>query len=100
MGTLKRFYSRRLIWSKLFRIFTSLGFFGATISAAIVQPKQEIWYHTGYPRDVAGPRTGMSALTGPTKMRAVFEAVWRHHLCVPKTFLHWIIPLIILHLEF
>jgi hypothetical protein len=31
-------------------------------------PKQEIWYHTGYPGGVGGPKSGMSALTGPTKM--------------------------------
>ena len=29
-------------------------------------PRQEIWYHTGYPGGVAGQPGGMSALTGPT----------------------------------
>jgi acetoin utilization deacetylase AcuC-like enzyme len=47
-------------------------------------PKQEIWYHTGYPGGVEGPRSGMSALTGPTKMPAIFEAVWKNGLVEPK----------------
>lgn len=47
---------------------------------AVGQPKQEIWYHTGYPGNVVGPRIGMSALMGPTKMPAIFEAIWRHRL--------------------
>jgi len=29
-------------------------------------PRQQIWYHTGYPGGVAGQPGGMSALTGPT----------------------------------
>lgn len=48
------------------------------------QPKQEIWYHTGYPGGVIGPRTGMSALTGPTKMPAIFESIWRNRLVLPE----------------
>lgn len=48
--------------------------------AAMGQPRQEIWYHTGYPGNVVGPRSGMSALTGPTKMPVIFEAIWRHRL--------------------
>jgi acetoin utilization deacetylase AcuC-like enzyme len=47
-------------------------------------PGQEIWYHTGYPGGVEGPRRGMSALTGPTKMPAIFDAVWRNRLVEPK----------------
>jgi acetoin utilization deacetylase AcuC-like enzyme len=47
-------------------------------------PGQEIWYHTGYPGGVEGPRSGMSALTGPTKMPAIFEAVWKNRLVEPK----------------
>jgi acetoin utilization deacetylase AcuC-like enzyme len=47
-------------------------------------PRQEIWYHTGYPGGVEGPRSGMSALTGPTKMPAIFEAVWKNRLVEPK----------------
>jgi acetoin utilization deacetylase AcuC-like enzyme len=83
MGTLNPFNSRRLICLKLFWIFTSLALFGSTAPLAIAQPKQEIWYHTGYPGEVAGPRAGMSALTGPTKMPAVFEAIWRNRLIEP-----------------
>ena len=47
-------------------------------------PRQEIWYHTGYPGGVEGSRSGMSALTGPTKMPAIFEAVWKNGLVEPK----------------
>ncbi len=50
------------------------------LDQVMAQPLQEIWYHTGYPGDVKGPPTGMSALTGPTKMPAIFEAIWRHRL--------------------
>jgi len=46
--------------------------------------RQEIWYHTGSPGGVEGPRSGMSALTGPTKMPAIFEAVWRNRLIDPE----------------
>ncbi|MCX8119157.1 MAG: hypothetical protein N3G78_14660, partial [Desulfobacterota bacterium] len=58
------------------------------------QPKQEIWYHTGYPGGVVGPRSGMSALTGPTKMPAIFEAIWRGRL-VPWEQIHTDHPLVI-----
>lgn len=54
------------------------------VNQSIAQPRQEIWYHTGYPGGIAGPRTGMSALTGPTKMPAIFEAIWRNHLVSPE----------------
>ena len=50
-------------------------------------PKQEIWYHTGYPGGVVGPQSGMSARMGPTKMPAVFDAIWRNSL-VPAGQLH------------
>ncbi len=53
---------------------------GILAKEALGQPRQEIWYHTGYPGSVAGPRGGMSALTGPTKMPAIFEAIWRQRL--------------------
>lgn len=53
-------------------------------SMTIAQPRQEIWYHTGYPGGVVGPRSGMSALTGPTKMPAIFEAIWRNGLVPPE----------------
>jgi acetoin utilization deacetylase AcuC-like enzyme len=46
-------------------------------------PKQEIWYHTGYPGGVVGPSSGMSARMGPTKMPVVFEAIWRQQLLPP-----------------
>lgn len=51
---------------------------------AVGQPLQEIWYHTGYPGGISGPRSGMSALTGPTKMAAIFEAIWRNRLVEPR----------------
>lgn len=46
-------------------------------------PRQEVWYHTGYPGGATGYSGGMSALTGPTKMPAVFEAVWKERLIGP-----------------
>jgi acetoin utilization deacetylase AcuC-like enzyme len=51
---------------------------------AFEKPRQAIWYHTGYPGGVAGPPSGMSALTGPTKMPAVFEAIRRQALVAPE----------------
>jgi len=45
--------------------------------------QQEIWYHTGYPGGVIGPDRGMSALTGPTKMPAIFEAIVQQRLVEP-----------------
>ncbi len=53
-------------------------------SQATSQPKQEIWYHTGYPGGVVGSQSGMSALTGPTKMPIIFEAIWRNRLLRPE----------------
>ena len=51
------------------------------------RPKQEIWYHTGYPGGVVGPNEGMSALMGPTKMPHVFAEIVRAGL-VPGSQLH------------
>lgn len=53
-------------------------------SSVTGQPKQEIWYHTGYSGGLIGPRSGMSALTGPTKMPMIFEAIWRNRLVHPE----------------
>lgn len=44
---------------------------------------QHLWYHTGYGGGLRGPDRGMSALTGPAKMPAVFEGVLRQRLVVP-----------------
>jgi len=44
-------------------------------ASALAAPRQEIWYHTGYPGGVTGPRSGLSARMGPTKMPVVFEAI-------------------------
>ena len=52
----------------------------ATAAVAAPAPKQEIWYHTGYPGGVVGPRSGMSARMGPTKMPVVFEAIVQQKL--------------------
>jgi len=54
------------------------------VNPGMAQPRQEIWYHTGYPGGVVGPGSGVSALTGPTKMPAVFEAIWRNRLIDPE----------------
>ncbi len=51
------------------------------------KPKQEIWYHTGYPGGVVGPNQGMSAMMGPTKMPNVFAAIVKGRL-VPHSRLH------------
>lgn len=71
----------------------SFPFFFWETGEALSQPKQKIWYHTGYPGGVAGPHTGMSALTGPTKMPAIFEAIWRNRLVNPDQ-LHTDHPLV------
>ncbi len=63
-------------------------------SQATSQPKQEIWYHTGYPGGVVGSKSGMSALTGPTKMPIIFEAIWRNRL-VPPEQIHTDHPMVI-----
>jgi hypothetical protein len=39
---------------------------GGEAPAVPSPPRQEIWYHTGYPGGVAGQPGGISALTGPT----------------------------------
>ncbi len=52
-------------------------------SPKVERPRQEIWYHTAYPGGVVGPPGGMSALMGPTKMPAVFEAIVRDRLVEP-----------------
>lgn len=64
------------------------------IHPGVAQPRQEIWYHTGYPGGIMGSRTGMSALTGPTKMPAIFEAIWRNQLVSPEQ-VHTNSPLVI-----
>jgi len=75
---------------RFFVIGTSLLLFLGLILAGPVGihsadlPKQEIWYHTGYPGGVVGPKSGMSALMGPTKMPAVFEALWCNRLVEPS----------------
>jgi len=68
-------------------LFFGALFFDVQTGAGQEFPRQEIWYHTGYPGGVEGPRSGMSALTGPTKMPAIFEAVWKNRLVEPK-YLH------------
>ena len=83
MGILFRLISQRLKCFKLLWFLTWLVFFVLMAKGTIAQPRQEIWYHTGYPGELTGPRTGMSALMGPTKMPAVFEAIWRNRLIEP-----------------
>lgn len=68
---------------KFFCLFTCLILLGPLVNTPLAQPRQEIWYHTGYPGGVAGQGTGMSALTGPTKMPAIFEAIVRNRLIEP-----------------
>jgi acetoin utilization deacetylase AcuC-like enzyme len=70
-----------MLWSG-----TTPYFYGVKAAEAVApaSPGQRIWYHTAYPGGVAGPPGGMSALTGPTKMPAVFEAVWRGRLIPPE----------------
>jgi acetoin utilization deacetylase AcuC-like enzyme len=51
--------------------------------ATAPKPKQEIWYHSGYPGGVVGPSSGMSARMGPTKMPVVFEAIRSQRLLPP-----------------
>jgi len=82
MGTLSDLRSRILIYFTC--LFTSLIVPGLIVHPGMAQSRQEIWYHTGYPGGVVGSRTGMSALTGPTKMPAIFEAIWRNQLISPE----------------
>ena len=65
-------------------LFLPFLFSQSSSGAGQETPGQEIWYHTGYPGGVGGPPSGMSALTGPTKMPAIFEAVWRNRLIDPE----------------
>jgi acetoin utilization deacetylase AcuC-like enzyme len=65
----------------------SLTLLLASAVLAAPAPKQEIWYHTGYPGGVVGPNSGMSARMGPTKMPVVFEAIVKQKL-VPGAQLH------------
>jgi hypothetical protein len=60
---------------------------GGEAPAISLPPPQEIWYHTGYPGGIAGQPGGMSALTGPIKMPAVFRAIWTQRL-IPPAQLH------------
>jgi len=64
-------------------LFAGLILLRPMASEGTEKPRQEIWYHTGYPGGVTGPGRGISALMGPTKMPAVFEAIWRHRLVEP-----------------
>lgn len=43
---------------------------------------QELWFHSGYGGGLKGSG-GLSALTGPTKMPALFEGILRHQMVVP-----------------
>jgi hypothetical protein len=52
-------------------LFLPFLFSQSSSGAGQETPGQEIWYHTGYPGGVGGPPSGMSALTGPTKMPAI-----------------------------
>jgi len=61
-------------------MFTCLLYLGIMIGEASGQPQPEIWYHTEYPGGVVGPRSGISTLMGPTKMPAIFAAIWRKGL--------------------
>ncbi len=54
------------------------------VSPGVAQPRQEIWYHTGYPGGVVGPGSGVSALTGPAKMPAIFESIRKNRLIDPE----------------
>jgi len=45
--------------------------------------QQEIWFHTGYSGGAGGSTGGVSALTGPSKMPEVFQAIWREALILP-----------------
>lgn len=65
-------------------LFIILFLPGPFVISAAGEPGQEIWYHTGYPGGVVGPGSGVSALTGPTKMPAVFEAIWKNRLIDPE----------------
>ena len=62
-------------------LWGSLAFAGATPKDL---PQQEIWYHSGYPGGVVGPRSGISATMGPTKMPVIFEAILRDRLIEPN----------------
>jgi acetoin utilization deacetylase AcuC-like enzyme len=62
-------------------------------ASALAAPRQEIWYHTGYPGGVVGPSSGMSARMGPTKMPVVFEAILQQRL-VGAAQLHTDSPLV------
>jgi acetoin utilization deacetylase AcuC-like enzyme len=71
----------------LLLLLAALILFGSSRPAAAAAPvaaPQEIWYHTGYPGGVAGRPGGMSALTGPMKMPAIFEAAWKQRLVDPS----------------
>jgi len=72
-----------MILIKALSVLTCLVILGLSVNPIVAQPKQEIWYHTGYSGGVVGPRAGMSALTGPTKMPAIFEAIVRNRLIEP-----------------
>lgn len=69
--------------TNLLRLLTFIILLGSMGAPGMAQPKQEVWYHTGYPGGVGGPGSGMSALTGPTKMPAIFEAILRNRLVEP-----------------
>ncbi len=80
MGTLSHLVSRPTNLIKAFCLFALFVLIGPLVRSSLAESRQEIWYHTGYPGGVVGPRTGMSALTGPTKMPAIFEAILKHRL--------------------
>jgi len=64
----------------IFLFFVALILIATIATWSIAGPKQEIWYHTGYPGGIGGHPSGLSVFMGPTKMPAVFEAIWRHRL--------------------
>jgi len=75
---------RRLLVATHHLLLAGVTLLGPKLAAqGATAPQQEIWYHTGCPGGVVGLQSGMSALTGPTKMPAVFEAIVRGRLAEP-----------------
>lgn len=83
MGALSDLRSRQPISTTFLSLLVCWILLGVLVDPALAQPKQEIWYHTGYPGGVSGPGTGMSAMTGPTKMPVIFEAILKQRLIEP-----------------